>query len=91
MPISGLVVTFRSAVTDHSDTLEAIRAIPEINIGDVVGSKLAIVIDSKTRRRDQEIWNALQQLPGVIDLAVAMVAFDEYDETTDQDAIRNER
>lgn len=90
VPISGLVVTFRSSVTEHSETVEAIRAIPEIGLGDAAGSKLAIVVDSATKRRDQEIWNTLRQLSGVIDLAVAMVAFDEDAETNNQDAIRNE-
>lgn len=54
--------------------------LPEIDIGESAGSKLAIVIDSETKCRDQEIWNTLQQLPGVIDIAVAMVAFDEDDQ-----------
>ena len=54
--------------------------IPEIDIGESAGSKLAIVIDSETKRRDQEIWNTVQQLPGVLDVAVAMVAFDEDDQ-----------
>ncbi len=80
VPISGLVVTFRSAVTEHSEAIEALRLIPEIDIGESAGSKLAIVIDSETKRRDQEIWTAVLQLPGVLDLAVAMVAFDEDDQ-----------
>lgn len=80
VPISGLVVTFRSPVTEHAEAVEALRMIPEIDIGEWAGSKLAIVIDTETKRRDQEIWNTVQQLPGVIDLAVAMVAFDEDDQ-----------
>ncbi len=80
MPISGLVVTFQSPVTEHVEAVEAMRMIPEIDIGESAGSKLAIVIDSDTKSRDQEIWNTVQQLPGVIDLAVAMVAFDEDDQ-----------
>jgi nitrate reductase NapAB chaperone NapD len=80
MPISGLVVTFQSSVTEHSKAVEALRMIPEIDIGESAGSKLAIVIDSETKRRDQEIWNTVQQLPGVIDLAVAMIAFEEDDQ-----------
>lgn len=80
VPISGLVVTFRSSLNEHSEAVEALRKIPEIGIGQSAGSKLAIVIDSETKCRDQEIWNTVQQLPGVIDLAVAMVAFDEDDQ-----------
>ncbi|TWT84652.1 hypothetical protein CA13_61320 [Planctomycetes bacterium CA13] len=90
MPISGLVVTFGSSVAEHADSIESIAAIPEIDLGESAGSKLAIVVDSETKRRDQEIWNTVQQLPGVIDLAVAMVAFDETAETNKLDSIRNE-
>lgn len=90
VPISGLVVTFRSSVAEHADSIERIAAIPEIDVGESAGSKLAIVVDSETKRRDQEIWDSVQQMPGVVDLAVAMVAFDEDAETDKHDAIRNE-
>jgi len=86
VPISGLVVTFQSSVDHHSAAIETMRAIPEIEIGASGGSKLAIVVDTESKRRDQEIWNTVQQLPGVTDLAVAMVAFDE----DSNDANRNE-
>lgn len=77
MPVSGLVVTFNSAVSNHGDVVESIRAISEIQIGDAHGSKLAIVVDTATRHRDQEIWNRVRHFDGVIDLSVALVAFDD--------------
>lgn len=79
MPVSGLVVTLDAPVANHSEATEALKAIPEIEIGVTAGSKLAIVVDSATKRRDQEVWNTVRELPGVIDLAVALVAFDEDD------------
>lgn len=84
MPISGLVVTFASAVAEHGETTETIRKIPEIEIGDAQAGKLAIVVDSASRQRDQEIWQTVRELPGVIDLAVAFVGFDEPN-TTNQE------
>ncbi|WDQ17105.1 hypothetical protein [Rhodopirellula sp. P2] len=87
MPISGLVVTFASSVEEHISTIESITNIPEIDLGQACGSKLAIVVDSETKTRDQEIWNAVRDLPGVIDLAVAMVAFDE--DTEEEPSTRN--
>jgi nitrate reductase NapAB chaperone NapD len=77
MPVSGLVVTFSSGVANHSEAIESLLAIPEVEIGEAGGSKLAIAVDSATQSRDQEVWNAVRQLPGVVDLAVAMIAFDE--------------
>ncbi len=79
MPISGLVVTFESSAGDHPEAIDLIRAIPEVEIGASHGCKLAIVVDSSDRRRDQEIWNMVQELPGVSSIAVAMVAFDDDD------------
>lgn len=77
MPISGLVVTFESSVVEHSATLDELRNIPEIELGTCDGSKLAIVIDSDSKVRDQEIYNTVRELPGVTHVAVAMIAFDE--------------
>lgn len=81
MPVSGLVVTFESAIANHVETTERIAKIPEIEIGEAVGGKLAIVVDSASRQRDQEIWQTVSGLPGVIDLAVAFVGFDEESST----------
>lgn len=77
MPISGLVVTFESPVVEHSATLDELKNIPEIELGTCHGSKLAIVIESDTKIRDQEIWNMVRELPGIADVAVAMIAFSE--------------
>ncbi len=74
MPVSGIVVTFASTVAEHSAAVETLRLIPEIDIGPAGGSKLALVVDSPNSRRDQEIWETVQQLPGVIDVALALVA-----------------
>ncbi|TWU04627.1 chaperone NapD [Stieleria varia] len=89
MPISGLVITFASQVEEHSAAIESLHEVPEIEIGNASGSKLAIVVDSADKRRDQQIWNMVRELPGVIDLAVAMVAFDEDNETAERESIRN--
>lgn len=91
MPISGLVITFDSPVKNHTATIESLRGIPEIEIGNAGGSKLAIVVDSESKQRDQEIWFAVRDLPGVIDLAVAMVAFDEDSEQGNNETFRNQR
>jgi nitrate reductase NapAB chaperone NapD len=77
MPLSGLVVTFQSPVKNHLASVRKLQEIPEIEIGESGGSKLAIAIDSISSDRDKEIWNAVQALPGVIDVAVVMVAFDD--------------
>lgn len=77
VPISGLVITFNSSVENHQETIDFLRGFSEIDIGPSGGSKLAIVVDSESKRQDQELWTAIRDRPGVIDLAVAMIAFDD--------------
>lgn len=91
VPISGLVVTFNSPVEQHAVAIESLRDFSEIEIGQAGGSKLAIVVDSENKQRDQEIWFAVRDLPGVIDLAVAMVAFDNDNIASEKKAFRNHR
>lgn len=93
MPISGLVVTFHSSVENNSHALDVLRSLPEIELGVARGSKLAIVVDSETKARDQELWYAIRALPGVIDLAVAMIAFDsdEDSKVANDNPIRNQQ
>ncbi len=84
MPISGLVVTFDSPVEQCAEAIEALRAMPEIDLGRVNHNKLAIVVDTVSKSQDKNVWDAVQQLPNVTDLAIAMVVFDE-DSTFDED------
>ena len=77
MPISGLVITFNAPVESQTQAIGSLRSTTEVELGEACGSKLAIVVDSKDKARDQEIWEMIRELPGVIDLAVAMVAFDD--------------
>lgn len=86
VPVSGLVVTFDAPITCHGETVDALRAIPEVEIGPSGGSKLALVVDSATKRRDQEVWDTVRDAPGVVDLAIALVAFEEPDACEEDDS-----
>ncbi|MFO0915235.1 MAG: hypothetical protein U0795_19895 [Pirellulales bacterium] len=90
VPISGLILTFRLPVRDHAGDLATLRSIPEIEVGEAAGRKLAIVVDSTSTSRDQEIWSQLWQLPSVVDVAVVMVAFEETERSTDKDRVGNQ-
>ena len=83
MPVSGLVLTFRSPVAEHADDIRMIESIPEVDLGEAGEFKLAIVIDSETSQRDREIWDTIKRLPGITDISVAMIGFD--DEPCDPD------
>jgi nitrate reductase NapAB chaperone NapD len=84
VPISGLVITFKAPVEEQLAAIASLRATPEIELGAARGSKLAIVVDSEDKIRDQEIWEMVRALPGVTDLAVALVAFDDQQQETNE-------
>jgi nitrate reductase NapAB chaperone NapD len=80
VPVSGIVITFSSDVIDHGETIKQLLAEPVIEIGESSGAKLAIVIDTDSPRRDREIWDWVQNLPGVAWLDVTFVGFDDIED-----------
>ncbi len=77
MPISGLVVVLDAPNGPFPGTLEALRAHAAIEVGEMTDSNIAIVVESTSDKHDQEIWQWVQELPGVIDIRIAFVGFDE--------------
>lgn len=76
MPISGLVVVLDAPGGPYPHTIEQLRSHAAIEVGEITASKIAIVVDSTSRQNDQEIWQWVQELPGVIDIHIAFVGFD---------------
>ena len=77
MPISGLVVTFETDLDQHTDSLRLLRNEPAIEVGESRGNKSAIVVETDSKEPDQQLWQWIRSLPGVIDLQVAFVAVDD--------------
>jgi hypothetical protein len=79
MPISGLVITWNSAHDDHASALAALQAHPAIELGTTTALMCAIVVDSADPAEDRRIWEWLHALPGVAQVQVAFVGFDDDD------------
>ncbi len=79
MPISGLVITFNAGAADREQAIAALRVQPAIEIGEASDNKLAIVVETFSKRDDQEIWDWLHQLPAVSMVQVAFVGFEDDD------------
>lgn len=77
MPISGLVVVLDAPNGPFPRTLRELRAHAAIEVGETTDNNIAIVVDSTSNQHDQEIWQWVQQLPGVLDIRIAFVGFDE--------------
>ncbi|QDU89797.1 hypothetical protein Pla175_31920 [Pirellulimonas nuda] len=77
MPISGLVVVFGGGQDQMDDTITRLANHPSIDVGQKSSNRLAIVIDSESREQDIEINAWVRGLPGVADLQIAFVGFDD--------------
>ena len=77
MPVSGLMLSFSSDVASHGDVLRRIQRRAEIVIGPARGEKLAVVVDTDSREQDRDIWQWLQDLPGITGVHLAFASWDE--------------
>jgi nitrate reductase NapAB chaperone NapD len=77
VPISGLVVVLDAPNGPFLGTLQALRGHAAIDVGEITDNHIAIVVDSTSNQHDQEIWQWVQELPGVLDIRIAFVGFDE--------------
>ena len=77
MPVSGLVVSLSDQPALREKAMDAIRDEPRIEIGVTKSRRMAIVIDTASSDDDKQLWNWLQELPGVAFVDVVMVGFEE--------------
>jgi nitrate reductase NapAB chaperone NapD len=77
VPISGLVVVFESLDVLNDLEVEQLFDHPNITVGERSGDRVAIAVDSNSKDHDADIWNWLSNLPGVIDIKIAFVGFDD--------------
>lgn len=77
MPISGLVVTLVDDLSARETCLALLRDHPALEIGELAGGRVPVVVDSLDDCEDRLIWDWLHSLPGVSLVVVAYISFDE--------------
>ncbi len=77
MPISGLVVVFETSETLDDLAIERLASHPAIEVGQRQLDRVAVVVDSVSNEQDIEIWEWMRRLPGVSDIKIAFVGFDD--------------
>jgi nitrate reductase NapAB chaperone NapD len=77
LPISGLVVVFDSSVALDDRALEQLAEHPSITLGERGDDRIAIVIDTACKEQDIEVWDWLAKIPGVSEIKIAFVGFDD--------------
>ena len=79
MPISGLVITLADDAARRDAALAALRDHAAIDLGPQTGSRVPIVVETASDDEDRQVWEWLQSLPGVMQVDVAMIHFEEAD------------
>lgn len=77
MPISGLVVTLSEDTQRRAAALAELRRHDAIEVGEVAGERVPIVVTSADSDEDRRIWDWLSALPGVLLVSVAYIHFEE--------------
>ena len=80
MPISGLVVVFESSEAMNDLVVEQLASHASIVVGERDHDRVAIVVDSVSKDHDVEVWEWISSLPGVNDIKIAFVGFDDDDD-----------
>ena len=77
MPISGLLLTLSSDPDRASEALEHLQRRPGIELGDARGRWLPIATETSDSRSAREVHHWLESLPGIAQVEVIYVSFDE--------------
>lgn len=85
MPVSGLVVSLAEEPELRQLAIDAIGRESRIEIGSIHSNRMAIVIDTASSDEDKQLWNWLMDLPGVVFVDVALVAFEQPSESAEAD------
>lgn len=74
MPISSLVITYGNTAEAKS-ARELLTSDTRIELGELVGIRQPLVIETTTQNEDKDLWKWINSLPGVTHVDVAFVSF----------------
>lgn len=84
MPISGLVVVCQSPEILDDKVIEPLSRHCNIEIGQRCANQLAIVVDTESKEQDLEIGNWISSLPGVLEIRITFIGFDDENSITQE-------
>jgi nitrate reductase NapAB chaperone NapD len=82
VPVSGLVIVFESSEALNELVVEQLTNHPCLEIGERASDRLAVVVDTASKDHDFEVWEWIGNLPGVSEIKIAFVGFDDEIPTT---------
>lgn len=75
MPIIGAVLLLPEPLDEP--LLQRLRTDPRVTLGDPIGPRVPIVLDSIDKRADRTFWEALQADPTILHIEFAFAEFSD--------------
>ncbi len=73
---AGLVATFDKAVAGFDQTISAIEAHPDVELGEATCSRLPMTIEAGDAQGLESVTNWLQNLKGIVHIDVVFVHYE---------------
>lgn len=77
MAVSGLVITLSSDETQAAAVIGALDADPRLTVGSRSGRRVPLVAETPGPDEDRVLWGWLREHPGIENVEVAFVGFDQ--------------
>jgi nitrate reductase NapAB chaperone NapD len=81
MPVLGAVLTLSGDAALRGEALATLAADGRVTLGDPVGDRLPVVLDTRSRGEDRACWEAVSRLPGVVLAELAFADFSDLHES----------
>ncbi len=81
MWVSSFVITVPAEPERVECILNALRAVPVFEIGEIVGCRLPVVLEAEDGSSARHWHHWVEELPGVIHVDVAFVSFDDDEDS----------
>lgn len=75
MPISSLIISINSEHVE--DIIERVQSVPYVEVSDVREGSLVIITDTPDSGKDQETWDALVAITGVLSTDIIYHNFED--------------
>ena len=83
MTTSGLLVTFDPNFAGQAEAMATIREAGPFNLGEAVDNRLPVGLEAPTPHDSAQWYDWLRRLPGVINIDVVSVEYEEREDTDD--------
>ncbi|MEQ9408850.1 MAG: hypothetical protein RIK87_14030 [Fuerstiella sp.] len=71
------MITFSTGPEHVRTVMDALKAVPVFDIGDLIGTRLPVVLEASDGATARDWHNWVESLPGVVCVDVAFVSFEE--------------